>query len=145
MKFAKFLRPPVLKNISCSCFHSFGKISVNLSVPMKLLLYKRGRERERERERVYCTRDSNFLNNLIYLLTFFTFIYIYKLNFLAFLLPAVNCYHKELHLGCCSSPRSASEYCNANQRAASGGALWKRCSYKFRKINRKTPVLEPLS
>ena len=104
MKFAKFLRPPVLKNISCSCFHSFGKISVNLSVPMKLLLYKRGRERER----VYCTRDSNFLNNLIYLLTFFTFIYIYKLNFLAFLLPAVNCYHKELHLGCCSSPRSAS-------------------------------------
>ena len=50
MKFAKFLRPPVLKNISCSCFHSFGKISVNLSVPMKLLLYKRGRERERERE-----------------------------------------------------------------------------------------------
>ena len=25
------------------------------------------------------------------------------------LLPAVNYYHKELHLGCCSSPRSASE------------------------------------
>ena len=23
-------------------------------------------------------------------------------------LPAVNYYHKELHLGCCSSPRSAS-------------------------------------
>ena len=22
--------------------------------------------------------------------------------------PTVNCYHKELHLGCCSSPRSAS-------------------------------------
>ena len=22
---------------------------------------------------------------------------------------AVNCYHKELHLGCCSSPRSASD------------------------------------
>ena len=28
-------------------------------------------------------------------------------------LPAANYYHKELHLGCCSSPRSASAmYCN---------------------------------
>ena len=26
-----------------------------------------------------------------------------------FKLRAVNCYHKELHLGCCSSPRSASK------------------------------------
>ena len=27
-------------------------------------------------------------------------------------LPAVNYYHKTLHLGCCSSPRSASDYGN---------------------------------
>ena len=26
------------------------------------------------------------------------------------LLPAVNYYHKALHIGCCSSPRSASEH-----------------------------------
>ena len=29
-----------------------------------------------------------------------------------FQLPAVNYYHKALHLGCCSSPRSASSYCS---------------------------------
>ena len=30
------------------------------------------------------------------------------LGLLQHLLPAVNYYHKALHLGCCSSPRSAS-------------------------------------
>ena len=33
---------------------------------------------------------------------FFTLLYLYVF------LPAVNYYHKALHLGCCSSPRSAS-------------------------------------
>ena len=28
-------------------------------------------------------------------------------------LPAVNYYHKALHLGCCSSPRSASTICES--------------------------------
>ena len=33
-----------------------------------------------------------------------------------FQLPAVNCYHKALHLGCCSSPRSASDYTTSRSR-----------------------------
>ena len=33
-----------------------------------------------------------------------------------FQLPAVNYYHKALHLGCCSSPRSASDYTTSRSR-----------------------------
>ena len=31
-----------------------------------------------------------------------------KMECFVIIVPAVNCYHKALHLGCCSSPRSAS-------------------------------------
>ena len=31
------------------------------------------------------------------------------------MLPAVNYYHKALHLGCCSSPRSASDITWSNE------------------------------
>ena len=34
--------------------------------------------------------------------------FVIKVNFYHKALPAVNYYHKAIHLGCCSSPRSAS-------------------------------------
>ena len=39
------------------------------------------------------------------------------------LLPAANCYHKVLHLGCCSSPRSASAVC-CNEMAWLSITFW---------------------
>ena len=58
-----------------------------------------------------------FLRLFNCLYVYFWFLPIYRY------VTAVNYYHKALHLGCCSSPRSASEAIGPNRREACENSL----------------------